>query len=655
MLRQQRQKSQRQRKQSQRQRKQSQRQQRQKSQRQRNLKRKQSQRQRNLKRKQSQRQWKLKRKQSQRQRKQSQRQRKQSQRQRKRSQSRSQRKLKRSQSRSQRRRRLRLSVLKRRTQRWLKKRLQRLLQERKRMVLTCLRQGVVVGLQAKAKATAKKINFIYYGNNNSCHLVAHAMGCAQSKSARVSSNHHAKYVDVKQAGFGRADEAEKGAEATCAEGSPHSADREHVAPDATDEIVVEPLCISDIHKLWNTFNSLENELWAVSIDHPHFPEPVYTMKIVPKKLHTNEEELKKWQEYVLTESVAAQDLQGIPGVLPVLCALQDSGNLYMILPFCPGMCLFTQHSQRWDNSYFHNAGPSTVPTETLQAIQYVKRTARPIFAFPLVRIPSDTHIRRRVFSITELIQILRSVSYSLLAVHQAGWMHRDIKPDNILVDKHGRLMLADFGVAFKGDVCTMKSGTKQYMPPENFLKGHRHDKSVDIYALGLVMCWLATGNFPYHMGTHDHAMVNALWEINSNLPISEEQRSAILIKHVGTTMRDYLVNYLHMKRPAECEDPLWWMLIDCIEDMTELHPALRLHDAESLVRHELFSNSDVEEGLPVFFLAVQRHRRRKSEVKRGLSSSECNKANTAVSIRSGRIKGWDFNSASSIYKQGGEQ
>lgn len=95
----------------------------------------------------------------------------------------------------------------------------------------------------------------------------------------------------------------------------------------------------------------------------------------------------------------------------------------------------------------------------------------------------------------KLRQYLLGVAQGLAYLHQQGVLHRDIKPDNILISSDDRALIADFGtnIAARGAFYTVftstfgiTTGTAAYMAPETLLR-HRQVKASDVYALGLMM------------------------------------------------------------------------------------------------------------------------------------------------------------------------
>ena len=102
-------------------------------------------------------------------------------------------------------------------------------------------------------------------------------------------------------------------------------------------------------------------------------------------------------------------------------------------------------------------------------------------------------------------QALRCVYEIALALdyaHSKGYIHRDVKPDNILLRDDGSCVLSDFGIARTVDSATMMTktgsvvGTPFYMSPEQ-LRGREVDGRADLYSLGVVFYQLLTGKVPY--------------------------------------------------------------------------------------------------------------------------------------------------------------
>jgi len=109
--------------------------------------------------------------------------------------------------------------------------------------------------------------------------------------------------------------------------------------------------------------------------------------------------------------------------------------------------------------------------------------------------------RNGPFPVRRLEQCLVSMARGLAAAHDAGVIHRDLKPDNVLVESStGRIVVTDFGVArpVGGNKTTVNSrGTLVYMAPEQLDTSAALDHRVDLYALGCTLFELATGRLPF--------------------------------------------------------------------------------------------------------------------------------------------------------------
>lgn len=93
--------------------------------------------------------------------------------------------------------------------------------------------------------------------------------------------------------------------------------------------------------------------------------------------------------------------------------------------------------------------------------------------------------------------ILYQTLTGLYSLHRRNIVHRDIKSDNILINKHGDVKIADFGYAAQltmdRDTRTTKVGTPHWMAPEIILGKQSYDDRVDIWSLGIFAIELATG------------------------------------------------------------------------------------------------------------------------------------------------------------------
>ena len=165
-------------------------------------------------------------------------------------------------------------------------------------------------------------------------------------------------------------------------------------------------------------------------------------------------------------------------------------------------------------------------------------------------------VREGRLSIDETRRILRDVADALAYAHSRGVVHRDIKPDNILLDRHaGRPMVTDFGIARAAEadsrltVTGVAVGTPAYMSPEQATGDRELDGRSDIYSLGIVAYHMLAGETPFKA---------------SNTP-------AMLMKHLSERPRP--MRELRPEMPAE--------LAMTIERSLAKRPGDRWPDAES--------------------------------------------------------------------------
>ncbi|BDS08310.1 hypothetical protein NT6N_33500 [Oceaniferula spumae] len=96
---------------------------------------------------------------------------------------------------------------------------------------------------------------------------------------------------------------------------------------------------------------------------------------------------------------------------------------------------------------------------------------------------------------TQALSIVPPICEALQYAHDKGIVHRDIKPENLLIDRDGRVKIADFGIASIIGTCSEVSGTPPYMAPEQGTHA-KVDHRADIYALGVVLYEMLTGERP---------------------------------------------------------------------------------------------------------------------------------------------------------------
>ncbi len=120
---------------------------------------------------------------------------------------------------------------------------------------------------------------------------------------------------------------------------------------------------------------------------------------------------------------------------------------------------------------------------------------------------------------TEALAYALEIAQGLAVAHEAGMVHRDVKPQNVLIDATGRAKLTDFGISRQlndeGVTATGRViGTTDYVAPEQAM-GKDIDTRSDIYSLGIVLFEMLTGDVPYEA---DNQIGVAMKHVNEPIP-----------------------------------------------------------------------------------------------------------------------------------------
>lgn len=129
-------------------------------------------------------------------------------------------------------------------------------------------------------------------------------------------------------------------------------------------------------------------------------------------------------------------------------------------------------------------------------------------------------VRDAPLDVLRALEFMEPILAALAAAHEAGLVHRDVKPENVLISDRGQLKVADFGLAkaITGQTATATQGlligTVSYLPPELVTTG-RADTRSDVYSAGVVLWEMLTGRKP-HVG--DTPIQVAYAHVHNDIP-----------------------------------------------------------------------------------------------------------------------------------------
>lgn len=163
----------------------------------------------------------------------------------------------------------------------------------------------------------------------------------------------------------------------------------------------------------------------------------------------------------------------------------------------------------------------------------------------------------------EAVGIVRQICHALDAAHTEGVVHRDLKPQNIMIDQSGRVVVMDFGIAHSKDLPGMTMtgalmGTPEYMSPEQ-ARGEKTDLRADIFAVGIIFYEMLIGKVPFKSNTVVETMYKRTQEravppldLDKSIPIQANQ---IVMKCLETDPANRYQSVKELLQDLEVFDP----------------------------------------------------------------------------------------------------
>jgi eukaryotic-like serine/threonine-protein kinase len=176
------------------------------------------------------------------------------------------------------------------------------------------------------------------------------------------------------------------------------------------------------------------------------------------------------------------------------------------------------------NLLFHEAtvGKSLTHPNIIRIIKVSRAAKTPYFVmefFPSGSLRTRLLQREMDFIFEHLPNILKQAATGLAFMNSSGWVHRDVKPDNILVNASGEVRWIDFAIATRIPTGLAKmfhgkkraQGTRSYMSPEQ-IRGEPLDGRADIYSFGATCYELVTGRPPFRGASSNDLLVKQIVE-----------------------------------------------------------------------------------------------------------------------------------------------
>jgi len=167
------------------------------------------------------------------------------------------------------------------------------------------------------------------------------------------------------------------------------------------------------------------------------------------------------------------------------------------------------------------------------------------------------------------LEIAKQICEGLVEAHKSGVIHRDLKPQNIMIDKNGNARIMDFGIARTLESAhltepNMIMGTPEYMPPEQ-AEGREADARSDIYSMGIILYEMLTGRTPFK----GDSAVAVLMKHKTEEPVPPSEINAAISEDL---------NNLILKCIQKDKDKRYQSAAELLIDMTRIKKSINKTD-----------------------------------------------------------------------------
>ena len=217
--------------------------------------------------------------------------------------------------------------------------------------------------------------------------------------------------------------------------------------------------------------------------------------------------------------------------------------------------------------------------------------------------------QRGALDVDEAIGVMKQLVSAINHAHEHKIIHRDIKPQNVLVKDDGTIKITDFGIAVANGSVQLTynntvMGSAHYLAPET-TQGKEPNEQVDIYSLGIVFYELLTGHVPFTGKTpteiaikHLRKPIPYVRDFNPNIPQSVEN---IVLKATAKNLEDRYVSCKEMLYDLiHCLDPEYKNMSRIRVDVTPSKDLMKCEDGHI----EFVDESDKEDKKPRNWIAV---------------------------------------------------